>query len=454
MEKLLKKLILFTLLNFNLFAGETLTSVGGVIINLPSGHSFQKAIEVGDAPKNRQCFEEFITGKVSKISFPKSKRTVFEQISDLGYFPEIRLGKRGSSEVSGDRFSFSMRDLGDNWCDEKKQKFVFKKFKKEVIKKVKSVLGKQLVSSLTRLNGDEDLSKCRCSNLSEFKLNERDGIAYFPDGTQVKNDELLSRLFKFFHAERAAKRTRHIIPGTEFLEILGGQECLVRRYKRDAEGNRVLDYCVPKTVSLTSGTDSEDTTEEEGSSSEESEGNTQQEQTQEEDQGGDQDESESEDAENVTRSGDDYAADEIKRQMDLIKSLEKRYETEGLDKKEPKGVYAQLREQLEEIDVQQFSEGENGEIYDTEGNLITNETLIERYYSETSPPDEDVDYRPEMIQGDVVESEEGSHDGEINRVEDESNSEAEEESDELKSTEDSTEDEEISEDESDDLDGE
>ena len=52
--------------------------------------------------------------------------------------------------------------------------------------------------------------------------------------------------------------------------------------------------------------------------------------------------------------------------------------------------------------MQQFSEGENGEIYDTEGNLITNETLIERYYDETSPPDEDVDYRPEDGSEEVV----------------------------------------------------
>ena len=58
----------------------------------------------------------------------------------------------------------------------------------------------------------------------------------FLNGAQVKNEELLSRLYKFFHAERAAKRTRHIIPGTELLDVLGGKECLVRRYRRNEHG--------------------------------------------------------------------------------------------------------------------------------------------------------------------------------------------------------------------------
>ena len=86
-----------------------------------------------------------------------------------------------------------------------------------------------------------------------------------------------------------------------------------------------------------------------------------------------------------------YAAAEIERQMGLIRSLEKKLSSSQIDEGVTEGLYEKLHEQLSEIDVQQFSEGENGEVFDQEGNLIHNETLIERYYDETSPPDEEED---------------------------------------------------------------
>ena len=91
----------------------------------------------------------------------------------------------------------------------------------------------------------------------------------------------------------------------------------------------------------------------------------------------------------MSRSGDDYAAAEIERQMGLIRSLEKKLSSTQIDEGVTDGLYEKLHEQLSEIDVQQFSEGENGEVFDQNGKLIHNETLIERYYDETSPPDED-----------------------------------------------------------------
>ena len=472
MSKVTKKLILFIILNFNLFAGDTLMSVGGLVINLPSGHSFQQVVTTGEAPKNRQCFEDFITNKVSKISFPNSRKTVFEQVSELGFFPEIRLGQRSSSQVTSDRFSFSMRDLGNDWCDEGKQKVVLKKLKREVTVKIKRVLGKRLVSSLVRLNGDEDLASCNCSDLSEFKFNETDGIAYFPNGAQVKNEELLSRLYKFFHAERSAKRTRHIIPGTELLDILGGKECLIRRYRRDEHGELKRVYCAPKT----SGTGvSVDSTEQEASSEQADESETAdgessnthgdqvtieseeitEEEIDEEDEDieGDEDQSSEE-----SQSADDYAAAEIQRQLDQVRALERRLAEEKSGKKVPGGVYAQLHEQLQEINVQGFSEGENGEIYDSEGNQVHNETLIERYFDETSPPDEDVNYGEEVGQGDanIIEDEDSSHeeDGSEIRNEDEDGDDSEEDSHDgsQDDDEDENEDEDDSEDDSEDLD--
>ena len=102
------------------------------------------------------------------------------------------------------------------------------------------------------LNEGVNLEDCDCVNFSEFKFNEEAGTVFYPNRTQVKNSQLLSKLFKFFYNERSEGRTAHIISGSELLEILGGRECLVRRYKRDEQGALVLDYCTPKGPSLSS----------------------------------------------------------------------------------------------------------------------------------------------------------------------------------------------------------
>ena len=72
----------------------------------------------------------------------------------------------------------------------------------------------------------------------------------------------------------------------------------------------------------------------------------------------------------------------------MIRNLQERYETEESDKKSPEGVYAQLREQLEQIDVHDFQEGEDGRLYDSNGNVVENESLVKRYEEQVSPSDE------------------------------------------------------------------
>jgi len=418
MDKLIKKILLFTILNFNLFAGESLVSIGDLIINLPDGHSFQQAIKTGTPSQNRQCFNTFIVEEVSKISFPQSQKTVFEQLNELGYFTEIRLGQRSSSQIDNERFSFAMRDLGENWCDKKETIKLLNKLKKEITAKLKRILGGRLVKSLVRLNREQDPATCNCSDLSEFKFDEEAGVVYFPDRkTKVTNPELLARLYKYFYSERKANRTRHIIPGTEMLDILGGKDCLIRRYRRNEEGVSELVYCAPNPrpsspeLESSSENPSDEESEEESSGSidetssevdSESETmmaeDTAEKNNKEEEDDDDASGDYQDDQDEPSQAPDDYAAAEIQRQLDSIRALEYSLEGEKGAKKPPESVYSQLHEQLEQIEVQGFSEGEDGEIYDPDGNQIHNETLIERYYDETSPPDEDFDHESELEQ--------------------------------------------------------
>ena len=98
-------------------------SIGDLVVSIPSGHEYQTEISTGNPSPSRVCFNNFLQNRVSEISVTSNGPSVFQQLSDLGYYTEIRLGSRDASTVGSDEqsfsmFSFAMRDLGENWCDQ------------------------------------------------------------------------------------------------------------------------------------------------------------------------------------------------------------------------------------------------------------------------------------------------------------------------------------------------
>ena len=113
MSKLLKKFLLFTFVNINLLASEKLVSIGELVVSIPEGHEYQTDIRTSAPSPSRVCFNNFLQNRVSRISVTENGPSVFQQLNDLGYYTEIRLGRRDSSTLGRDDQSFSMFSLHD-----------------------------------------------------------------------------------------------------------------------------------------------------------------------------------------------------------------------------------------------------------------------------------------------------------------------------------------------------
>ena len=446
---MLSKILFLSLFSFQLFASGEVVSIGSVIVSLPKGHSF-KFSGAGDKDESKAqgCFRKFIEDRVAKISDKPGGPSIFSKLSGLGYYSEIRLGKRENSRADDLSFKFSMRDLGEKWCDQKAEDFLFKKLEKEVLAKVKRVLGKRLVESLPGEGSERNFEDCDCVDLSDFKLDEEAATIYHPDKSRVKNASLKKKLFSYFFDERKAGRTTHIIPGTQFSEIIGGSHggytCYLSKYKLNRQGEIVLDYCEPIGVRLSAAerdeeAPQEDETSQDASSSEEEndnegdsgegqedeesndEGDTEEESEEGSDEEGSDEEEPDEEGSDEEGSDEEGSEEEGSEEegSDEEGSDDEGSDDEGYDgdhgdeddggsKKQGSGdeelsqmesPFGELMEHLATVNFDSYTEDENGVVYNPEGEMVTNETELEMYHDQMSDP-QDIDtssYTPQVV---------------------------------------------------------
>ena len=285
---------------------DRLISIGDLVVRLPSSHVF---FDSSKADKNvlRKCFLNFI----EKELIPKNRQAI-KTLNKLGAYFEISFSKSSGPQ----EFLIEVDDLEDNWCNKTERLQKLDEIKRKIDEKIDTVFGESFTRGLSSSTSNGGDSGCANLDFSLFKLNERARLIYNQKKELVTNVVLKKALFEYFYRQRSRGEIKHVISGTEFVVILGGKNCLTRKYKLDIDGEIVLDYCLRK------------------------------------------ESREKQEPDKVNINDPEL----LKRELDFQKNFEK------------------LMEKIERTDFSEYSEDELGFVYDEDGEIVENETILEAFY--------------------------------------------------------------------------